>query len=160
MPNCLLSFYAIKIIGDGSNQTKTAAQTVAYLGGNVKGELNYEPAQLKKMVAEVKEAGWPVSIHANGDATIDAALDAIEATYGANPATGINRIEHCTMARADQIARMKALGVQPSFLMNHVHLYGAAYRDLLFERSVRNAWTPRAIASGRTFRSLCTPTRP
>ncbi|WP_296348329.1 amidohydrolase [Reyranella sp.] len=139
VPNCLLSFYAIKIVADGSNQTKTAAQTVPYLGGEGKGELNYEPAQLKKMVAEVKEAGWPVSIHANGDATIDAALDAIEATYGPNPVTGVNRIEHCTMARADQIARMKALGVQPSFLMNHVHLYGAAYRDLLFgaERAER-----------------------
>ena len=43
------------------------------------------PADLKTMVAAVKAAGWPVQIHCNGDATIDDALDAIEAAYGANP---------------------------------------------------------------------------
>lgn len=153
VPNCLLSFYAIKIIGDGSNQTKTAAQTIPYLGGGEKGSLNYEPAELKRMVAEVKDAGWPVSIHANGDATIDAALDAIEATYGAKPTTGVNRIEHCTMARADQIARMRTLNVQPSFLMNHVSLYGAAYRDQLFgaERADRMDATGDCVRAGLPF---------
>ena len=79
------------------------------------------------MCRTAREIGWPVLIHCNGDAAIDAALDAIEAAYGANPPTGINRIEHATMARADQLDRMKRLGVQPSFLMNHVFLYGAAF---------------------------------
>ena len=36
------------------------------------------------------------------------------------------------MARPDQILRMKKLNVQPSFLMNHVRFYGAAYRDQIF----------------------------
>ena len=36
------------------------------------------------------------------------------------------------MARPDQIQRMKKLNVQPSFLMNHVRFYGAAYRDQIF----------------------------
>jgi predicted amidohydrolase YtcJ len=36
------------------------------------------------------------------------------------------------MARLDQIVRMKTLNVQPSFLMNHVRFYGAAYRDQIF----------------------------
>ncbi len=132
VPGTLLSLYAIKIIGDGSNQTKTAAQTLAYLGGTDKGLLNYDAAEMKRMVGAVRAAGWPVCIHANGDATLDVALDAIEAAYGAHPPTGVNRIEHCTIARPDQIARMKRLGVQPSFLMNHVRFYGAAYRDALF----------------------------
>ncbi len=131
-PDSRFSLYGIKIIGDGSNQTETGAQTLPYLGGTAKGEPNYTPAELKTMVAATKAAGWPVLIHCNGDATIDDALDAIEAAYGANPSTGPNRIEHCTMARPDQIARMKKLGVEPSFLMNHVYLYGAAYRDQLF----------------------------
>jgi predicted amidohydrolase YtcJ len=73
-----------------------------------------------------------VQIHCNGDATIDDALDAIEAAYGANPPTGLNRIEHSTMVRPDQLTRMKTLGVEPSFLMNHVFFYGAAYRDQIF----------------------------
>ena len=131
-PNSRFSLYGIKIIGDGSNQTLTGAQTVPYLNTSEKGATNYPADQLKTMVAAVKAAGWPVQIHCNGDATIDDALNAIEAAYGANPATGVNRIEHSTMARPDQLKRMKALGVQPSFLMNHVFFYGAAYRDQLF----------------------------
>jgi predicted amidohydrolase YtcJ len=131
-PNSRFSLFGIKIIGDGSNQTKTGAQTIPYLGTDLKGSPNYPPAELKTMVAAVQAAGWPVQIHCNGDATIDYALDAIEAAYGANPTTGVNRIEHSTMARPDQLKRMKALGVEPTFLMNHVYFYGAAYRDELF----------------------------
>ncbi|WAC26953.1 amidohydrolase [Ancylobacter sp. SL191] len=131
-PDSRFSLYGIKIVGDGSNQTKTGAQTIPYLGGTDKGQPNYAPDELKTMVAATRAAGWPVQIHCNGDFTIDNALDAIEAGYGANPSTGVNRIEHCTMARPDQVARMKKLGVEPSFLMNHVFLYGAAYRDQLF----------------------------
>ena len=139
IPNTMLTIYAMKIVGDGSNQTETAAQTAPYLGGSSKGQPNYSAEQFKTMVAEVKAQGWPVSIHCNGDLTLDLALDAIEAAYGAFPATGVNRIEHCTITRPDQIERMAALGVQPSFLMNHVYFYGAAYRDQLFgpERAAR-----------------------
>ena len=133
IPDTMLTLYAIKIVGDGSNQEKTAFQTQPYLNTTSVGQPNFGPEELKQMVANVAKAGWPISIHANGDATIEMALDAIEAAYGPGPPpTGINRIEHCTMARPDQLTRMKRLGVQPSFLMNHVSFWGAAYRDTLF----------------------------
>lgn len=131
-PNSRFSLFGIKIINDGSNQTKTGAQTIPYLNTDVKGTTNYPPEELKKMVAAIQAAGWPVQIHCNGDAATDSALDAIEAAYGANPPTGLNRIEHSTIVRPEQLTRMKALGVQPTLLMNHVYLYGAAYRDQLF----------------------------
>lgn len=131
-PNSRFSLFGIKIVDDGSNQTKTGAQTIPYLGTDQKGAPNYAPDELKTMVASVRAAGWPIQIHCNGDATVDYALDAIEAIYGANPPTGINRIEHSTLARPDQLKRMKTLGVEPTFLMNHVYFYGAAYRDQLF----------------------------
>ena len=139
IPNTMLTINAMKIVGDGSNRTETAAQTVPYLGGSSKGQPNYSAEQFKTMVAEVEAQGWPVSIHCNGDLTLDLALDAIEAAYGAFPATGVDRIEHSTITRPEQIERMAALGVQPSFLMNHVYFYGAAYRDQLFgpERAAR-----------------------
>ncbi len=132
LPNSLFSLYGIKIVGDGSNQTETGAQTLPYLDTTDKGSTNYDAAQLKQMVAEVKAAGLPVLIHCNGDYTIDISLDAIEAAYGNSTSNGINRIEHSTMARPDQIQRMKKLNVEPSFLMNHVRFYGAAYRDQIF----------------------------
>jgi predicted amidohydrolase YtcJ len=126
------SLYGVKIVGDGSNQTETGAQTRPYLNATAKGSPNFNAALLKQMVAEVKAFGLPVLIHCNGDYTVDIALDAIEAAYAGSSAYGVNRIEHSTMARADQIVRMRTLNVQPSFLMNHVRFYGAAYRDQIF----------------------------
>ena len=130
--NSLFSLYGVKIVGDGSNQTETGAQTKPYLNSTSKGSPNFDAALMKQMVAEVKAFGLPVQIHANGDYTIDIALDAIEAAYGASSDYGVNRIEHATMARPDQILRMKTLNIEPSFLMNHVRFYGAAYRDQIF----------------------------
>ena len=133
----LFSLYGVKIIGDGSNQTETGAQTKPYLNSTAKGSSNFNATQMKQMVAEVKAFGLPTLVHSNGDYTIDIALDAMEAAYAGSTDYGINRIEHATMARPDQILRMKKLNVQPSFLMNHLRYYGAAYRDQIFgpERS-------------------------
>jgi predicted amidohydrolase YtcJ len=128
----LFSLYGVKIVGDGSNQTETGAQTKPYLNSTSKGSPNFDAARMKEMVAEVKALGLPVQIHCNGDYTVDIALDAIEAAYAGATDCGVNRIEHSTMARIDQILRMKKLNVQPSFLMNHVRFYGAAYRDQIF----------------------------
>ncbi len=130
--NSLFSLYGVKIVGDGSNQTETGAQTKPYLNSTLKGSPNFDAALMKEMVADVKAFGLPVQIHCNGDYTIDIALDAIEAAYAGSTDYGVNRIEHATMARPDQILRMKKLNVQPSFLMNHVRFYGAAYRDQIF----------------------------
>ena len=145
LPDSLFSLYGVKIVGDGSNQTETGAQTKPYLDTDKKGSPNFDADQMKKMVADVKAAGLPVLIHCNGDYTIDIALDAIESAYGNSTSSGINRIEHSTMARPDQIQRMKKLNVQPSFLMNHVRFYGAAYRDHIFGRE-RAAFTDPAGA--------------
>ena len=128
----LFSLYGVKIVADGSNQTETGAQTKPYLNSAAKGSPNFDAALLKQMVADVKAFGMPVLIHCNGDYTVDIALDAIEAAYAGSTEYGVNRIEHATMARPDQILRMKKINVQPSFLMNHVRFYGAAYRDQIF----------------------------
>jgi predicted amidohydrolase YtcJ len=133
IPGSLLSFYAVKIVSDGSPQNETAFQTLPYLNSTSNGDANYTPAEIKQLVQQVKDAGWPVSIHSNGDGSLDMDLDAIEAAYGPGPApTGINRIEHCSVTRPDQLLRMKKLGVQPSHLMNNIYYYGAAYRDAIF----------------------------
>ena len=130
--NSLFSLCGVKIVGDGSNQTQTGAQTRPYLNSTSKGSPNFDAALLKRMVAEVKAFGLPVQVHCNGDYAVDIALDAIESAYAGSTDFGVNRIEHSTMARLDQIVRMKTLNVQPSFLMNHVRFYGAAYRDQIF----------------------------
>jgi hypothetical protein len=134
IPGSLLSFYAVKIVADGSPQQESAYQSQPYLNSADRGTANYTVDKLNELVMQVKNAGWPVSIHCNGDASLEMALDAIESAYGSSsgPPTGINRIEHCPQARPEQIARMKRLGAQPSYLMNNLYYYGAAYRDQIF----------------------------
>jgi hypothetical protein len=78
---------------------------------------------------------------------VDQILDAIEAAYGANPVTGLNRIEHATMARQDQIERMTKLGCEPSFMMDFVLLYGAAYRDQIFGSQRASFMVPAGAAA-------------
>jgi predicted amidohydrolase YtcJ len=150
----LLSFYAVKIVSDGSPQQETAFQSQPYLHTTSTGLPNYSASRLNALVLEIKESGWPVSIHCNGDASLERALDAIEAAYGPTPPpTGINRIEHCTLASAEQIQRMKRMNVQPSHLMNNLYYYGAAYRDQIFGPERANRFNPAGdfLAAGIPF---------
>ena len=129
IPDSRFSLYGMKFWADGSNQAETVAQTKPYLHKTKRGKSNYSASQMAKLCDAAKQAGWPILIHCQGDAAIDDALDAIEQAYGPNPATGLNLVEHATMARQDQLDRMKRLGAEPSFLPDLLHLYGAAYRD-------------------------------
>ena len=167
IPGTLLSFYAVKIVSDGSPQQETAYQSEPYLNSESRGLANYTADELNGLVLKVKQTGWPVSIHCNGDASLQLALDAIEAAYGSSPPPeGVSRIEHCTQASADQIAQMKRLGVQPSHLMNNLYYYGAAYRDQIFGAPRAERFNPAHdfLAAGIPFSihsdSPCSPIAP
>ena len=137
----------MKFWADGSNQAESAAQSQPYLKSSSKGHANYDVAQMTALCRTARDAGWPILIHCQGDAAVEDALDAIEQAYGANPATGLNRIEHATMARPDQIERMKRLGIEPSFIPDFVYLYGGDYRDQIFGPQRANFMVPAGAAA-------------
>jgi predicted amidohydrolase YtcJ len=146
VPGSRFSLYGMKFWADGSNQARSAAQTQPYLSTAERGRINHSAVEMVELCRAAKAAGWSILVHCQGDAAIDAALDGIEAAYGAHAATGLNRIEHATMARQDQIERMKKLGVEPSFIPDFVHLYGAAYRDRIFGPARAEFMVPAAAA--------------
>ena len=123
-----------KILADGSNQGFTGRQREPYLNTEDRGIFYVQPDELKEMVRLRAGQGWPLVIHGNGDAAIDSILDAIEAAA----ASGIDvkslrcRIEHCSILHDEQIDRIKALNIGPSFLINHVHYWGHTMRDNVF----------------------------
>ena len=120
-----LTLYGIKAWADGSNQARTGYQREPYLGTDSRGSLNYTLDQITDVIRKAHGAGWQVGIHANGDAAIDTVLDAFETgTNGEGGHKLRHRIEH-----DDQIARMKALGLSPSFLIGHVHFWGKAFQQ-------------------------------
>jgi len=123
-----------KIVTDGSNQGFTGRQREPYFTKDTVGIFYVEPDALRKAVLDRSRRGWPLSMHGNGDAAIDSILDAMEAAQ----AEGVDmralrcRIEHCSILHDEQIKRMVALDMVPSFLINHVHYWGHVMRDQVF----------------------------
>ena len=146
-PNSRFSLYGVKFWTDGSNQLETAAQTKPYLNSTSKGGETYTPAEMLEICKKAKAGGWTILAHCQGDQSLDDYLNAMEGAYGAHPPSGLNRVEHATLARQDQIERMKRLGCEPSFIPDFLYLYGNAYRDKLFGPERGNFMLPFGAAA-------------
>src|SRR5581483_2629661 len=76
--------------------------------------------ELEEIVREGAEAGWPVGVHAIGDAANAAALDAFERSLDAWQPRGLRqRIEHAQCLAAEDVARFAELGVAASVQFSH-----------------------------------------
>ncbi len=85
----------------------------------------YPRDALFEQVEDLYERRIQVAIHCNGDASIDDGLDAIEAAAAKFPWPQARPlIIHAQMTRRDQIDRMAALGVTPSFFLSTHLLLG------------------------------------
>jgi len=124
----------IKITTDGSPQGRTAWFTKPYLTGGPGGEKDWsgEPTfpvpYLQGMVKQVYAHGLPLIIHANGDAAIDAVLDAHELALG-DKKSGDHRttIIHCQFVRPDQLDRMAADHMLASFYTEHTYFFATTH---------------------------------
>jgi predicted amidohydrolase YtcJ len=75
---------------------------------------------LEDVVRRAAEAGWPVAVHAIGDAANRAALDAFEATRDIWAPRGLRqRVEHAQLLDEADVARFAALGVAASVQFSH-----------------------------------------
>ena len=132
--DALMRLAGWKVVTDGSNQGFTGRQRQPYYTRDTLGLYYVQPDDLRVMAIDRGKRGWPLSLHGNGDAAIDSILDAVEALQeeGVDARALRCRIEHCSILHDEQIARMKALGMVPSFLINHVHYWGHVMRDQVF----------------------------
>ncbi|MGH2803711.1 MAG: amidohydrolase, partial [Thermoleophilaceae bacterium] len=101
--------------------------------------------ELADIVRAAAAAGWPVGVHAIGDAANRAALDAFEATAEAWRPLGLRqRIEHAQLLDAAELPRFASIGVAASVQFSHApsdrdladrvwegHRGAYAYRSLL-----------------------------
>ena len=123
---------AWKIVSDGSNQGRSGYFLQPYLGENNGGHADFTPEDLRALIKAGLDDGWQLMTHTNGDAAVEFVLTAYEEMlpgYGKNDLR--HRMEHVSFTTDDQLARMVAAGVSPSFLMNHVYYWGAAFRDTI-----------------------------
>ncbi len=97
------------------------------------GSVNYPQEFFEKMVRTYFAEGWQMTIHTQGDRTIDMVLDLLETILSETPREDHRfRLEHCALMREDQIARAQGMGVLCSFFINHITHWGAPIEDALF----------------------------
>jgi len=129
----------LKITLDGSPQGRTAWRTVPYLlppDGQAPGYRGYpaipDTTQVEAYLDEAYRKGWPVKVHANGDAAIDqlfAALRPVVAKHGVKPGQTI--LIHGQFIRPDQVQELASLGIVPSMFPMHTFYWGDWYQRIV-----------------------------
>ncbi len=104
----------LKIIADGSLNTRTAYCHDAYPGTADHGVISVPPAELNELLARAHAHGIHAAVHAIGDLANQLALDAFEAT-GAR-----GSVEHAQLISPADLARFAALGVTASVQPEHM----------------------------------------
>jgi predicted amidohydrolase YtcJ len=146
---------AVKMFQDGSIQGLTAAVNEGYsCRRDFRGALIMPQEEMNALVRRYQEKGLQIAVHANGDAAIESVLIAFEAAHKASPRADLRHmIIHCQMATEDHIARMKALGVVPSYFPNHVYYWGDRHEALFLgpERAARIDPLGSSVKAGLRF---------
>jgi predicted amidohydrolase YtcJ len=129
----------LKVTLDGSPQGRTAWRTVPYLippDGQQPGYQGYpaipDTKQVEAYLDEAFGKGWPVKVHANGDAAIDQLFEALKpvvAKHGVKP--GQVMLIHGQFIRPDQVQQLKSLGIFPSMFPMHTFYWGDWYKQIV-----------------------------
>jgi predicted amidohydrolase YtcJ len=124
-----LRFGPVKFIVDGSIQGFTArVKWPGYFGGQPNGLWLIAPDQLAGLLAPFHEAGLQLHIHTNGDEATGVALDALEKLLADSPRPDHRHtLQHCQMADAAQLRRIRTLGLCVNFFSNHIYYWGNAH---------------------------------
>jgi predicted amidohydrolase YtcJ len=152
----------VKIVLDGSPQGKTAWLTQPYFKppegqpADYRGYPALTDAQVQAAVDQAFENNWQILAHTNGDAAIDQFLNAVAAAEGKHPASNRRPVMiHGQTVRADQLDRIKELGVFPSLFPMHTYYWGDWHRESVLgpERAANISPTGWALARGLMFSS-------
>jgi predicted amidohydrolase YtcJ len=132
----LVTMGPLKIISDGSLNTRTAWCCEAYADGSGAGAPNQTSAELTALLDRAHANGLEVATHAIGDRALSEALTAYDDT-GA-----LGSIEHAQLVRRGDVARMALLGLRASVQPAH----------LLDDRDVTESCWPDRTARCFAFR--------
>ena len=139
----------VKLFVDGSIQANTAAMLAPYKNKpDFKGEMVMSQGDIEAAVLKYHKQGDHISVHANGDAAIEAVITAFEKAQKEYFRENTRHmIIHCQTAHENHIERMKAVGVIPSFFGMHVHYYGDRHLDIFLGKERASRLNPFGDAS-------------
>lgn len=153
-----LKLQGVKFAQDGSPQAKTAYVTTPYLTGGPSGQPDWrgETTQPKddfeRQVKTALDAGIQVFVHANGDATIDQVIEAVEKAGITAADDRRTIVVHSQFQRPDQLDRYVRLGLSPSYFTNHTFFWGDVHvRNIGPEKAAFISPIRAAKAKGLVF---------
>lgn len=124
----------VKITLDGSPQGRTAFFTTPYLTGGPSGQKDWYgeptfPQELAdKMVKKVYDMRVPMNVHCNGDASIDAFLEAYQKARQGDYSQPWNVTTiHTQFMRKEHIAKFVQYKIRPSFYTLHTFYFADAH---------------------------------
>jgi hypothetical protein len=131
-----LKIGGVKITVDGSPQGRTAAFSEPYLTGGPGGEqdwfgeLTFPQSMCNDMVKRVYQMDVPLILHCNGDAAIDAFLEAYEYARDGDYSKDWNVTTiHSQFMRKDHIPKFVEYKVRPSFYTLHTYYFYEAHLE-------------------------------
>jgi len=136
-----LFFGGVKAFADGSIQALTALLGSPYTcKPGYCGDEVVTQEQIADFIVRHHAKGVPVAVHANGDAAIEYVVRGFERALREYPErVPGHMIIHAQMASDEQLARLHACGVTPTFFVQHVRAWGERHVKLFLgpERSAR-----------------------
>ena len=121
----------VKVVMDGSPQGRTAAFTTPYLTDGPagqkdwRGDLSFPQPVLNEWVKKVYDGGATLFVHCNGDAAVDALLEAHRFASNGEPEKPRGTVGiHSQFIRRDQLEKYKAWSITPSFFTIHCFYFG------------------------------------
>lgn len=149
-----------KIVLDGSPQGKTAWLSEPYYvppagqGPDYVGYPAVPDEELHAFAAKLRSKDWPVLAHANGDAAAEQWIREVEALREKQGRKDWRPVMiHAQALRRDQLPRVAAEGMIPSFFVAHTFYWGDWHRDSVFgpERGAAISPAASALANGITL---------
>ncbi|CAB3800102.1 N-substituted formamide deformylase [Paraburkholderia caffeinitolerans] len=124
-----LRFGPVKFIVDGSIQGFTArVRWPGYAGGQPNGLWLIPPEQLVDVFEPYHCAGLQLHIHTNGDEATEVVIDALATLLARHPRPDHRHtLQHCQMADAAQLRRIRTLGLCVNLFANHIYYWGDAH---------------------------------
>ncbi|MGZ8709474.1 MAG: amidohydrolase [Thermoanaerobaculia bacterium] len=103
--------FPVKYVLDGTPIERSAATIEPYVDDpSTRGQINYRPEDIEAMVRDAARGERQLLVHAVGDRTVAALLDAMDRTAADWPALRV-RIEHGDMITPELVERARGLGV-------------------------------------------------
>ena len=132
--SALVDVHTVKIANDGTIEGKTAATLAPYAGGG-DGAVLLAGEPLAQMLATLRRANLDAHVHAIGDRTLRAVLDAVESARRQVPqADAMVAVAHAMLAAPADLRRLKPLDVSIQTTPHWAHDLGgtlALYSRLL-----------------------------